>query len=397
MHMEPFSAFLSSVKPGALSSHMECSIVIDAGSASVKAGYSGEDMPRSVFPSVVPEDATKIRDKSVGNRSGRPECIECYPDSAACHPIRRGFIDEARWDKMERLWDLTLGHELNAYAEGNTISSSVLLAEAPGTPAASRQRVAQIMFETLKVPALCFFNSASLSLFASGRTRGIVLECGAGVSNAVPVFEGFALAHAIRRSELAGADITSVLAENLRSQDASRDWCMSVLCDVKERLCCVKSLQAGKPSADEAEYELPDGTMVKIAAEHRASAPEILFTPCDERCPLHELVAQSISMCDRDLQTDLRGAVVLAGGTTMLPGFCHRVKEELVKAYPTDGVRVIPGPNSNGTSERGYNSQRKHASWIGGSMFASLETFKEVRVTKQEWEDDEGVIHQKTF
>ena len=46
---------------------------------------------------------------------------------------------------------------------------------------------------------------------------------------------------------------------------------------------------------------------------------------------------------------------------------------------------------------RGYNSQRKWASWTGGSMFASLETFKQVRILKQEWEDDESIVHRKSF
>lgn len=388
-------------------------IVIDTGSASVKAGYSGEDIPRAIFPSVVPDQKPLVAETEsvafgISRSSGRrPEAIEWHPGSSSCHPIRRGFVEEGSWDRMEQLWDLTFGEELNAYPEGTSTSStmmtgsSVLLTETPGMPATSRQRIAEIMFETFKVPALCFFNSSSLSLFASGRTRGIVLECGAGVSHAVPVFEGFALAHAIRRAEIAGSDVTSSLAVELNGHGVDRTLNMEVLCDVKERSCYVNSLRTGKQTrtlnAGDIEYELPDGSMVQIAGECRAGAPEILFAQHAERTPLQQLVVQSIGMCDRDLQTDLRESVVLAGGTTMLPGFCSRIKEELVKAYPSEKVRVVPGPNPCGTAERGYNSQRKHASWIGGSMFASLETFKEVRVMKQEWEDDESAIHRKTF
>lgn len=51
-------------------------------------------------------------------------------------------------------------------------------------------------------------NSAVLAIFASGRTRGLALEVGGGVAHAVPVFEGFALNHAVLRLEGAGQDVT---------------------------------------------------------------------------------------------------------------------------------------------------------------------------------------------
>ena len=41
------------------------------------------------------------------------------------------------------------------------------------------------MFETFKVPGFYICSQAFLSLFASGRTRGIVVEFGEGVSHAV--------------------------------------------------------------------------------------------------------------------------------------------------------------------------------------------------------------------
>jgi len=55
-----------------------------------------------------------------------------------------------------------------------------------------------------------------LSLYASGRTTGIVLDAGDGVSHAVPVYEGFAIPNSIRRIDVAGRDVTEYMQTLLR-------------------------------------------------------------------------------------------------------------------------------------------------------------------------------------
>jgi centractin len=96
-----------------------------------------------------------------------------------------------------------------------------LLTEAPLNPRANRDVAAQIFFDTFNVPALFVSVQAVLSLYvvsssgaddvglndtrySSGRTTGIVLDSGDGVTHAVPVFEGFSIPHAIRRVDVAG-------------------------------------------------------------------------------------------------------------------------------------------------------------------------------------------------
>jgi len=51
-----------------------------------------------------------------------------------------------------------------------------MLTEPPFNPKANREKYVQIMFETFNVPAMYLVNSAVLSLYASGRTTGIVLD-----------------------------------------------------------------------------------------------------------------------------------------------------------------------------------------------------------------------------
>nr|CAD2161643.1 unnamed protein product [Meloidogyne enterolobii] len=318
-------------------------IVIDNGSGMCKAGFAGYASPYAEFPSIVGHHqegrfSSRLNNNFVGDHAHVLRRILSIK-----YPIERGIV--TNWEDMERI---------------------------------------------------CFVaNQAVLSLFASNRTTGLVIDSGDGVTHAVPVDEGYAVPRAILRFDLAGRDLTDYLMRilNERRYSIIRPTDRNIVEEIKEKLCYVavdfEKEMAKETSSLEKKYELPDKDVITIGNE-LFRCPEALFQPSllgMNMAGIHQTSFNSIMKCDTGIRKELFTNIVLSGGTTMYPGFSDRMQKEITDLTPrTMNINIIAPPD------------RKYTAWIGGSVLASLSTFQNMKIFKDEYEESgPAIVHQKCF
>ncbi|WFD35852.1 NuA4 histone acetyltransferase subunit [Malassezia cuniculi] len=329
-------------------------------------------------------------------------------------------------------------HLLSARPE----DAPLLLSEPPTNPRDVRAAMAELAFEGLNVPAFYLANRSVLSAFASGRPSALVLDVGASHVSAVPVVDGFVLRKGIHSQPAAGDAVSRALLSGLVADSpAFHGWLddalvpqflvrkkapvdpakpanatlfddrlaatapsfrafhsLRVLNDMKESICQVfeapwdPAQAAARPAKM---FEFPDGYNDAYSAL-RFKAPEAIFSPSIYAnvprvlpsrdvpyLPLQDLVLAAINAVDVDSRAAMFSNIVCVGGASLLPGFVDRLSYELSAAAPNQRIKI---------HSPGNLTERRHSSWLGGSILASLGTFHQLWVSKQEYDEHGSAI-----
>ncbi|XP_029453283.1 actin-like protein 7A [Rhinatrema bivittatum] len=364
-------------------------VVIDIGTGSCKAGYAGQSKPSYVISSTVGkpfQETVKTGDNRKETYIGQ-ELANANIPLKRINPMRHGIVVD--WECLQEIWEYIFLKKLKIPPEEH----AVLVSDPPLSPITNREKYVEMMFETFNMPAIHIAYQSRLSMYSYGKTTGLVVECGHGVSHVVPMYEGYTLPHISERVDHAGADITKYLMELLNQSGSKfKEEHFPLVEDIKHKCCYVASeihYEMGLPFREYlADYKLPDGQLLTIGKE-RFLCPEALFKPSiigSNQLGLHILTVNSLNKCDATMKRDMIKNVLLCGGTTMLEGFPQRFQKELTKLSPYEKPLVEVSPD------------RKYSVWTGGSILASLKSFQQLWVYRKEY-DEQGpfIMYKKCF
>ncbi|XP_003747100.1 actin-like protein 6B [Galendromus occidentalis] len=396
-------------------------VVFDYGHYSFRAGYAGEDAPKADIPSAI-----GLVDQLI---EGKDELEKKYLiDVGALNYPRKGvelqsFLKDGLIDDWE-LFEKILDYSYDKHIRSESQLHPVLISEASWNTRPKREKLTELMFEKYNVPAFFLIKNAVLSAFANGRATAVIVDSGATQTSAVPVHDGYVLQQAIVKSPLAGDFITMQCKQYLEDHEkvelvpnylvaskepvkereppkytrktvpeVSKSWAnlqvRTLLQDFQASVLQVsdapydKEVAEGMPAVH---YEFPTGYNNDYGAK-RFEIPEGLFDPSSIRQQLPgtplgvaQVVTTSVGMCDVDMRPSFYGNITVVGGCTLLQGYADRLQRDLSHKTPPSMRLKFIAPNTP--------AERRFAPWIGGSILASLGTFQQMWISRQEY--DEG-------
>jgi actin-like protein 6A len=336
------------------------------------------------------------------------------------NPLREGLIHD-----FEPIAPL-ISYALVDVMRCSAAEHPVLVTEPAWNTPANRERMAEIMFEEFQVPAFYIANTGVLNAFAAGKGSALVIDVGQTMASITPVVDGFVLRKGLVSSalpQLVHANAKHILTSHtptrrgidlyphqlvasktpvepgalprftLREDRVSgtteswKKWYEAN--EVDEWIQSVASVldqgwndqvAASRPAR---QYEFPTGYNTYFGPE-RFAVGEQFFSHSRELAATNpnlpksipQLISESLRACDPDLRQVLMGNVVLTGGGSLFAGFGERLSNELGRNFPHVKIHAPGNP-----------TERRYGGWLGGSILASLGTFHQLWISKEEWQE----------
>ena len=382
--------------------YLKLPIIVDIGSGEVKAGFSGEEKPKTIFKNYFGEpkykkvlrtfnkESQELNEQYIGD-----DCEKYLGLIKLRFPVKHGVFEKEQ-DILSVFNYLYSKLGINSQ---EIKEHPVLITEPLLNPNVNREKISYSLFDNLGVPALFFASQPILSLFSTSKTSGTILESGEGVTQSCVVYEGYSIPCTYERYNYGGGDVTEYLKNLLKKRGYHfyNSTEFRLVNDIKENSCfCYgnnikNEIIDAKKSANKnlINYYLPDGSSISIGDE-RILAPEILFNPeyiGKEYLSFPEMIISSVNKVDIQLKQKSYENILLSGGNTCFNGLYEQLHTEL-KNKLIKNMKI----NLNKTDKPEFSC------WIGGNITSTLEIFKKMWVTRNEWnEKGSKVIHVKTI
>jgi len=378
-------------------------LIVDNGSLFSKIGFAGNAYPNIILPTIIGYPINswildEIKDSNIECYIGH-EALKLKNEVKSTYPIEYGWI--RNWEDMEKIWNYIFNNILKIdpffYPVAFIVPSLFSNAD--------KEKLAEIMFENFNIPGLYILDQAKLICFSVGTMNGLVVELGEGVTQIVPVINGSVLTHAINKMFLGGRNLTAYLQRLIKNRgyyfQTSAEF--EILRAIREKLCYF----ALDPTKELSKYNylsnLPYEEATKnqkigtykiskdreiFLRQERFLVPEVYFNPYSigsETEPLYDCIINSVSECKKEVRRDLYQNIILSGGITNTPGLKERLLREIKDRVNTDEINpqifVHPKPN--------------YSAWLGGSILTSMNSFKDLWITKEEYKEYGSQIVQR--
>ena len=378
------------------------SIIVDIGSGEIKAGFSGDEKPKLIFKNYIGvpkykkvlrpfnKESQEINDQYIGE-----DCDKYMGIVKLRYPVKHGIFS----GEQDILSVFNYLYAKLGISSEEAKEHPILVTEPLLNPYTNREKIAYTLFENLGVTCLFFASQPILSLFSTSTTSGTVLESGEGVTQSCVVYEGYSLPNSYERFDYGGADVSDYLKTLLKKKGYQffNSTEFRLISEMKENSCFCFSNNINADIEDVKKalnknpinYYLPDGTTISIG-EERLLAPEILFHPDlmgKEYLSFSDIIISSINKVDIQLRRKVYENILLSGGNTAIKGLMEKLSNE-VKNKTYKNIKV----NLNSPAKPEF------CCWAGGNIISTLEIFKRMWVTKNDWsEKGSKIVHVKTI
>eukprot|EP00118_Oscarella_pearsei_P026689 m.310293 g.310293 ORF g.310293 m.310293 type:complete len:382 (+) comp50683_c0_seq1:690-1835(+) len=358
-------------------------VVIDLGSGTCKAGFNTDESPPHVFPSAIGDYEYLAKCSYVGKhaaaRMAKPAHLKYK------RPMVNGRVDD--WDGVESLLEHVFTDVLDAAADEHAVCLANFKDVEP--TGICPDKITQILFEKFRAPAVYMPpSSASMVLFALGKTEGLVIELGHGINVVSGYYEGCNVGR--HTSQVAGGEITEFLAHLLNKKGHSfySTHEIDLIRQLKESHAGVSSnfnndATLLSDTENQPEFTFPDtGKVIRLGPE-LLECTEILFEPHGfgtfglEMKGIHEMAIDCIkSQSTQEMHDVLSSNIILTGGTSLLPGMKERLEADVLPAVGAlQGTKIIA------------EDDRAYLAWRGAALYASKDDFVDLCATKKDYDE----------